>query len=108
MEPTVPATSRAPPVVALGWGKGMQAGEELGGGGAWRSGGDRPWLGWWVGGGERENEAVFCKNESTLHPTLIFSPMLGAEDVSSVKKYVRQSCRAKNKLFRTVSLLILI
>ena len=31
------------------------------GGGAVRCGGDRPWLWWWVGGGERENEAVFCK-----------------------------------------------
>ena len=31
------------------------------GGGVMRCGGDRSWLWWWMGGGERENEAVFCK-----------------------------------------------
>ena len=47
--------------------------------------------GWEVARGKLR--PFFCKNDSTSHPTPIFSPMLGAEDISFVKKYVRQSCR---------------
>ena len=50
-----------------------------------RRGGDRSWLWWWMGGGERENEAVFLQNLLTSHPTPIFNGLLGAEDVSFVK-----------------------
>ena len=90
----MPAMSRARPIVALGRGMGMRAGKELGGVvfGALAAIGHGCGGGWEVARGKLR--PFFCKNDSTLHPTPIFSPMLGAEDVSFVKKYVRQSCRA--------------
>ena len=53
----VPATSWARPIVVLGWGMGMQVGEEFRGWCAELR--RRSAMVSVVGGGERENEAVF-------------------------------------------------
>ena len=60
--------------------------------------------GWEVARGKMR--PFFLQNLLTSHPTPIFNGLLGAEDVSFVKKSIRRSYRAESQLSKTVSFLI--